>query len=247
MDHFSRPTGGSQETARNSSADRMRERALRLKLAAIVVLIVAGLIYNWYEQRSASQPGDKSTTEVEESNSKSPEDPASANTKTKKSAKSSRKQDAESTAEKAATKKADKASYKTTSKSRGKPDAKQSSAVEPSPPTAVQPATEAEPKPIVVENVTLKDLDGKVIYRGRIELQPTIDRIAAGKRLRFANDGSTFQNREGRLPRKPAGYYQEWVHPTEQRSGPGPQRVVTGKEGELFYTHDHYRSFKRLR
>jgi ribonuclease T1 len=26
----------------------------------------------------------------------------------------------------------------------------------------------------------------------------------------------------------------------------GPRRIVTGKGGELFYTDDHYRSFRRI-
>ena len=50
--------------------------------------------------------------------------------------------------------------------------------------------------------MTIRDLDGKVVFRGTVDVQPTLDRIAAGKRLNYRNDGSTFQNREGRLPRK---------------------------------------------
>jgi guanyl-specific ribonuclease Sa len=55
-----------------------------------------------------------------------------------------------------------------------------------------------------------------------------------------------FQNREKRLPQKPAGYYREWVHPTPGLRGPGPQRIVTGKEGEIYYSPDHYETFRRL-
>jgi guanyl-specific ribonuclease Sa len=60
------------------------------------------------------------------------------------------------------------------------------------------------------------------------------------------NDGAEFQNRERRLPKRPAGYYREWVHPTPGLGGPGPQRIVTGGEGEIYYTPDHYRTFERL-
>lgn len=98
-----------------------------------------------------------------------------------------------------------------------------------------------------IKDVTLRDRDGKVIYRGAIDLSKTISRIKKGEKLdRFGNDGIVFQNREGRLPRKPKGYYHEFVHPTEKQGGPGPQRIVTGENGEFWYTHDHYRSFKRL-
>jgi len=104
---------------------------------------------------------------------------------------------------------------------------------------------------LVMRNLSLRDQDGNVVYRGDIDLKPTVERIVAGRKLRFSNDGSTFQNREGRLPRKPSGYYREWVVPTPGEDGPGPQRMVTGdhvdeKPGEFWYTPDHYRTFQRL-
>ncbi|MCY3821369.1 MAG: hypothetical protein OXH52_18780 [Gammaproteobacteria bacterium] len=52
-----------------------------------------------------------------------------------------------------------------------------------------------------------------------------------------------FRNEEGLLPTRPPGYYQEFVHPTPGISGAGPQRIVRGDAGELYYTPDHYESF----
>ena len=112
-----------------------------------------------------------------------------------------------------------------------------------------KPTPQASPPtadPLVIEGLSLRDSSGRTIYRGQIDLAPTIERIAAGRRLRFPNDGTTFQNRENRLPRRPPGYYREWVVPTPKEPGPGPQRLITGEEGEVWYTHDHYRSFRRL-
>ena len=106
------------------------------------------------------------------------------------------------------------------------------------------PPTAADP--LVIDGLSLRDSSGRTIYRGQIDLAPTMERIAAGRRLRFPNDGTTFQNRENRLPRRPPGYYREWVVPTPKEPGPGPQRVITGDAGEVWYTHDHYRSFRRL-
>jgi len=105
--------------------------------------------------------------------------------------------------------------------------------------------------PLLIRNLSLKDQDGNVVYRGDIDLRPTVERIVAGRKLRFSHDGSTFQNREGRLPRRPSGYYREWVVPTPGEDGPGPQRIVTGdlvdeKPGEFWYTPDHYRTFQRI-
>lgn len=134
------------------------------------------------------------------------------------------------------------------------PEAKQQVPVEQKPelrrpetstPTS-KPTTAEAPSPLVMRNLALRDQDGKVIYRGDIDLQPTLERIDAGRRLRFSNDGSTFQNREGRLPSQPAGHYREWVVPTPGEDGPGPQRLVTGSAGEHWYTADHYRTFQKL-
>lgn len=97
------------------------------------------------------------------------------------------------------------------------------------------------------KNVVLRDVEDRIVFRGDVDLQPTLDRIDAGQRLdRYNNDGIVFQNREGRLPRKPPGYYREWVQPTENLRGPGPQRIVSGKDGDRWYTPDHYAHFYRI-
>lgn len=116
-------------------------------------------------------------------------------------------------------------------------------------PAAAPSATVSVAKPasaLIVRNVVLRDQDDEVIYRGDIDLEPTLARIADGRKLRFPNDGTTFQNRERRLPQRPAGYYREWVVPTPGERGPGPQRLVTGDDGDVWYTKDHYRSFQRI-
>lgn len=107
----------------------------------------------------------------------------------------------------------------------------------------------ADKQAAVVRNATILDRDGNVVYRGEVDLSPTIARIKAGRKLpEFRNDGSVFQNREGRLPRQPAGYYREWVHPTPKLlPSPGPQRIVAGQGGEFYYTADHYETFQRLK
>lgn len=102
------------------------------------------------------------------------------------------------------------------------------------------------PTAATITNQIIRDQDGRVVFRGAVKVGPTLDRIHRGEQLHFANDGSVFQNRERRLPAQPAGYYREYVHPTPGLSGPGPQRLVVGREGEIYYTPDHYRSFKRL-
>ncbi len=98
----------------------------------------------------------------------------------------------------------------------------------------------------IITGQTIRDQNGRLVFRGDVDVGPTLERIDRSERLEFAHDGIVFQNRERRLPRKPANYYREFVHPTPELGGPGPQRIVMGREGETYYTPDHYRSFRRL-
>jgi ribonuclease T1 len=60
----------------------------------------------------------------------------------------------------------------------------------------------------------------------------------------YDQDGSTFQNREGILPDHPRGYYREYTVETPGSPDRGARRVVTGRDGERYYTDDHYDSFR---
>jgi filamentous hemagglutinin len=37
------------------------------------------------------------------------------------------------------------------------------------------------------------------------------------------------------------------VHPTPGENGPGPQRIIVGQDGDIWYTPDHYRTFKEIK
>jgi guanyl-specific ribonuclease Sa len=119
----------------------------------------------------------------------------------------------------------------------------------PNSPAEKLPRVKLEPERVVktqIKNAKIRDQDGDVVFSGTVDLRDTLDRIERGQRGSHGNDGSVFQNREKRLPRKPSGYYREWVHPTPDMRGPGPQRIVTGEDGEIYYTPDHYKTFERL-
>ena len=98
-----------------------------------------------------------------------------------------------------------------------------------------------------VPDVTVRDPEGRIVFHGTVDLDPTLERIVRGERLPFQDDGSPFGNQEGRLPAQPDGYYTQYVNPTAQLAGPGPQRVVLGRDGEIYYSPDHGRTFMRLR
>ncbi|MBA2227603.1 ribonuclease [thermophilic bacterium 2918] len=103
-----------------------------------------------------------------------------------------------------------------------------------------------------VHGVTIKDIRTGKVLTGIVDLQLTLDRIRAGIRFPHCNDGGIFKNKPlpgkttPELPVKPYGYYREYVPPTPGISGPGPQRLVVGQGGEIYYIPDHYRTFIRV-
>jgi ribonuclease T1 len=76
------------------------------------------------------------------------------------------------------------------------------------------------------------------------EAQETLELISAGGPYPYPRDGATFQNRERLLPRKAGGYYHEYTVPTPGESDRGARRIITGRDGELYWTPDHYASFR---
>jgi ribonuclease T1 len=79
------------------------------------------------------------------------------------------------------------------------------------------------------------------------QARQTVSLIEHGGPFPFPHDGIVYQNLERRLPAEPAGYYHEYTVPTPGSSDRGSRRIVTGRDGEYYYTGDHYASFVRIR
>jgi hypothetical protein len=82
----------------------------------------------------------------------------------------------------------------------------------------------------------------RVVYRGRVDLGPTLQAISQGKlkpRDVFDNKVAVGATSE-ELPIKPAGYYLEYVVPTPGTQYPGPMRLVIGGGGEVYFSPAHY-------
>lgn len=77
------------------------------------------------------------------------------------------------------------------------------------------------------------------------EARDTLALIKAGGPFKHAKDGTTFSNREGRLPKKPRGHYREYTVRTPGVKNRGTRRIVSGG-GLHYYTDDHYETFKRI-
>jgi ribonuclease T1 len=78
------------------------------------------------------------------------------------------------------------------------------------------------------------------------EARETIALIRKGGPFPYPKDGATFGNRERILPQRERGYYREYTVRTPGARDRGARRIVAGSAGELYYTEDHYRSFRRV-
>jgi len=74
----------------------------------------------------------------------------------------------------------------------------------------------------------------------------TVRLIEAGGPFPYPQDGVVFNNAERRLPDEPRGYYREYTVPTPGSADRGARRIITGKNGEYYYTPDHYETFRRV-
>lgn len=78
------------------------------------------------------------------------------------------------------------------------------------------------------------------------EAQQTVALIKKGGPFPYKRDGVVFGNFEKRLPIHPRGYYHEFTVVTPGSRDRGARRIIAGKAGELYYTDDHYESFRRV-
>ncbi len=78
------------------------------------------------------------------------------------------------------------------------------------------------------------------------EARETIVLIRKGGPFPYPKDGTAFGNREKVLPLRGRGYYREYTVRTPGARDRGARRIVAGRAGELYYTDDHYRSFRRV-
>ncbi len=78
------------------------------------------------------------------------------------------------------------------------------------------------------------------------EAVTTLQLIKNGGPFPFTKDGVIFNNYEGLLPKKAAGYYHEYTVVTPGSPDRGARRIIAGENKEYFYTDDHYSTFKLI-
>lgn len=78
------------------------------------------------------------------------------------------------------------------------------------------------------------------------EARRTLALLEAGGPFPYARDGAVFANRERQLPPRGRGYYREYTVETPGLRDRGPRRIVAGRDGDYYYSDDHYRTFRRI-
>ncbi|MGP5314990.1 ribonuclease domain-containing protein [Psychrobacter faecalis] len=93
------------------------------------------------------------------------------------------------------------------------------------------------------------DTTATAAITGDAQIDQTLALIQQGGPFPYPNkDGTTFYNREGKLPAQSQGYYREYTVPTPGVTHRGARRIVTGGHPPTVYylTVDHYDSFQQL-
>ncbi|HEX6499316.1 MAG TPA: ribonuclease domain-containing protein [Micromonosporaceae bacterium] len=86
--------------------------------------------------------------------------------------------------------------------------------------------------------VPLRDLPPQVAQ--------TLALVDNGGPYPYRQDGTVFGNLEGHLPKHARGYYREFTVPTPGSSDRGARRLVVGRDGDVYYTADHYQTFRQV-
>ena len=79
------------------------------------------------------------------------------------------------------------------------------------------------------------------------QARDTLALIRAGGPYPYRQDDGVFGNREGLLPRQPSGYYREYTVVTPGSDDRGPRRIISGADGDRYWTADHYASFRQIK
>ena len=109
--------------------------------------------------------------------------------------------------------------------------------------------TDSTPATSISQTASKTSSSGVEAITGDAQIDQTLALIKQGGPFPYPNkDGTTFYNREGKLPAQSKGYYREYTVPTPGVSHRGARRIVTGGHPPTIYylTVDHYDSFRQL-
>lgn len=108
------------------------------------------------------------------------------------------------------------------------------------------PAPSSSPSSLPTLSTPVSGLPTVAVAELPVQARQTLALIDKGGPFPYDRDGITFSNAERLLPQKARGYYREYTVPTPGSRDRGARRLVVGSAGDVYYTDDHYASFRQV-
>lgn len=113
-------------------------------------------------------------------------------------------------------------------------------------PSCCRSAVPPRPPPVAGTTATGTGTGTVKLSQLPAEARRTVALIDRGGPFPYAKDGVVFGNYEKLLPRQKRGFYHEYTVRTPGSRDRGARRIVTGQDGKIYYTDDHYKSFRTV-
>jgi ribonuclease T1 len=112
--------------------------------------------------------------------------------------------------------------------------------------TGSSPAAPATTAPPVISGTPISGLPTVPEAQLPPQARQTLALIDKGGPFPYSRDGIVFSNNEKLLPAHPRGYYHEYTVITPGSGDRGACRIVVGGGGDIYYSDDHYASFRQV-
>jgi ribonuclease T1 len=111
------------------------------------------------------------------------------------------------------------------------------------------PAPSPSAAPASAARASTPDSGLPVVPAARLprEARDTLALIDRGGPNPYAKDGAVFGHIERRLPTRTRGCYREYTVRTPGENDRGGRRIVAGSGGDVYWTDDHYETFRQVR
>lgn len=107
-------------------------------------------------------------------------------------------------------------------------------------------APSASPSPSAGSQTPRSNLPGIAVADLPKQARDTLALIDRGGPYPYSQDNTVFGNLERVLPERPKGYYREYTVVSPGSSSRGTRRLVVGAQGDIYFTADHYQTFRQV-
>jgi ribonuclease T1 len=108
------------------------------------------------------------------------------------------------------------------------------------------PSASPSPSPSAGSQTPRSGLPGIAVADLPKQARDTLALIDRGGPYPYSQDNTIFSNLERVLPERPKGYYREYTVVSPGSSSRGTRRLVVGAQGDIYFTADHYQTFRQV-